>query len=153
MRFTRALEEQIVEAITTNPEDHIVLPSEMYRPDGLILIHRDNLSYAIHRYLYGKLVRPLKRGEYLLPRCKVRGCINPLEPHRKLSNSPHPGQAANRTCPNGHEYTRENTLPASERNRCRQCKQERLARRRVKDAERRAALKQQLDRRHASWQD
>lgn len=126
MRFTREMEQEIILALRNDNDTCIVLPDEAYRDDGNILIHRDNISQFLHRYLYRKLIDPkLGRSRFLLQTCTTPGCMNPY--HR--NKSPQPGRLRQAThCPNNHEYTPENTLPEG-RDRCRTCRDARRARR------------------------
>jgi hypothetical protein len=141
MRYSEKTEEFILYQVLNHPDSHVRLPKEMYRTDGKVMTYRDNRQQMVHRRLW-ELVhqRPLARRMYLLKKCGVERCINPL--HYEVSATPHAGQQLD-TCPNGHRYTAENTLPRGSRDRCKKCKEDRLARRRKKDRARRAEERKQ----------
>lgn len=128
MRFPAELEQQIYDVLKDDADACIVLPDEAYRDDGNILIHRDNMSQFLHRYLYRKLVDPkLGRNKFLPQTCETPGCTSPF--HREESNrAPRLRKATH--CPNGHEYTPENTLTEGH-DRCLTCKIERRKRRQL----------------------
>ncbi len=90
--------------------------------------------YAMaHRYSYERFVGPIPKGLDIDHLCRVIACVNPahLEPvtHREnllRGNTVAAAHAAVTHCPQGHEYTPENTYvsPQGERN-CRACGRER----------------------------
>lgn len=127
MRFTQRLEVEVLTALVENPDACITFPEKAYRTDGAILIHRQNRSFRLHRYLALQLGLDVPRNIYMHPGCKTPRCVNPF--HRELSKRSSVGRNATK-CINGHPYTRTNTL-ASGRYRCRQCRDERNARRRT----------------------
>jgi HNH endonuclease len=84
-----------------------------------------------HRWIYSELVGPIPPGLEMDHLCRTRNCVNPehLEPvtHREniLRGVSPPALHARKThCPQGHEYTAENTLVSSPRGVrvCRTCK-------------------------------
>jgi hypothetical protein len=87
----------------------------------------NKMVYA-HRYAYELLVSPIPEGFEIDHLCRVRHCINPahleavppiINNHRSLGN------ASKTHCPQGHEYTPENTYipPRGHRKRaCRACR-------------------------------
>lgn len=110
MRFTRQREEEVRARILENPKRCITFPELAYREDGSILIHRDGLSQFLHRYLYKEMVGPVAKGQFLLKICATDGCVNPTEGHRLISTRPTLSTTTRATeCPNGHQYTKENT--------------------------------------------
>lgn len=126
MRFPVELEQQIYDVLKDDADACIVLPDEAYRDDGNILIHRDNMSQFLHRYLYRRLVDDkLGRNRFLAQTCETPGCASPF--HREESNRP-PRLRLATHCPNGHEYTEANTLPEGH-DRCLTCKMARRERR------------------------
>ena len=124
MRFTKQLEAEIRATLTHNRWVCVTFPADMYRADMQIVVHRDNLSMLMHRYLYTKLIGSLSRQQYLLATCKTPGCMNPF--HREVAKRP-TGSAVRTHCPNGHAYTPENVLPPGRRVRCRICYTARIA--------------------------
>jgi hypothetical protein len=143
MRFTKAREADLINEIAEAPDRCVVLPREVYREDGNILIFRDGLAQFLHRYLYEQMVGPLPRGRFLVRTCGTVGCQNPFATHREVTDTsrekrgvkPRPttgGPAApeiNRSkthCPQNHEYTEENTYTWTgkdgyTRRKCRAC--------------------------------
>jgi hypothetical protein len=85
-------------------------------------------SVRAHRWAYEHLVGPIPDGLQLDHLCRNRGCVNPdhLEPVT-LGENVRRGAAgahlrARTHCPQGHEYTPENTyVRAGNRRRCREC--------------------------------
>jgi hypothetical protein len=143
LRFTQARENEIVQMIKDDPTAHIRLPEQMYRPDGSVMIYRDNRQQTVHRHLWEVLNgRLLGRREYLLQVCGVDRCVNPTETHRRLSTSPHPG-VLNSYCPNGHAYTPDNIMPPGSKFKCRKCAEARKQRRRKYDRDRRKAKREE----------
>jgi len=123
--LTPAIEEQIVAALAADQSVHITLPPSAYRADGSILVHRDNLyGVRAQRHLYRRLIGPLPREVFLRRICDDELCINPYHYVPRRSSRPRPDH-----CPNGHEYTAENTLTDG-RYRCRTCFERLVARRR-----------------------
>lgn len=120
MRFTQQLEAEVLEALARAPDMHLRFQPEDYRPDGTIMVYRDNLAETLHRRLYKEVVGDIPRGMYLKKSCTVTRCVNPH--HYRLEKA---SRARHATCPNGHPYTPENTLPTG-RLRCRTCRDERL---------------------------
>lgn len=77
----------------------------------------------VHRVAYQHLVGPVPEGLQLDHLCRNRGCFNPehLEPVTAQENILR--SVAHIThCPQGHEYTTENTGRTGNRRYCRECK-------------------------------
>lgn len=125
MRFSRSLEAEVIASIEKDQDICVVFPKAMYKADGSIPVHRDNISMLMHRYLYLILLGELDRKLFLLPNCPTEGCMNPF--HRRLATMPY-GTRSRKACPNGHPYTDDNSLQG--RDRCKICRDARLARRR-----------------------
>lgn len=105
----------------------------------------DGRLYLAHRYAYGLLVGPIPDGTELDHLCRTRRCVNPdhLDPVTQVVNNRRSfswaGQNHRKThCPQGHEYTPENTyLSRTNERHCRTCDRERTR-------ERRAAAKKEV---------
>ncbi len=89
----------------------------------------DRAVYA-HRMAYELMVGPIPEGLHLDHLCRVTNCVNPehLEPVTCRENnlrgiSPAAVNAAKTHCPQGHQYSAENTYenPNSGRRLCRAC--------------------------------
>lgn len=85
---------------------------------------------AAHRVAYEIYVGPIASGLQVDHLCRVRRCVNPdhLEPVSAQENvrrglGPAGINAAKTHCPQGHEYTEENTYrnPSTNRRMCRVC--------------------------------
>lgn len=86
---------------------------------------------AAHRFSYELYVGPVPEGLHIDHLCRVRNCVNPdhLEPvtpaenARRSSICPSTINSAKTHCPQGHEYTPENTYrkPGSGYRECREC--------------------------------
>lgn len=81
-----------------------------------------------HRFGYESLVGPVPEGLELDHLCRVRACVNPshLEPVTHQENvirgvSPAAIGATRTHCPQGHEYSPENTNVRRRRRECRIC--------------------------------
>lgn len=128
MRITREMELAVLETIIENPSACITFPKAMYRADGSIVITRDNLSYRLHRYLEYRLTGvEIDQRSYRLPGCDTTGCQNP---HHRIESTGPTLRRVTTHCTNGHDYTPENTLVGG-RDRCKTCRDARLARRRT----------------------
>ena len=99
---------------------------------GIVRIAKKN-RYA-HRHIYELLVGPIAVGLDLDHLCRVRNCVNPahLEPVSRRENLLRGETISKRNadvthCPQGHEYTPENTYVRRRKNRsgeirfCRAC--------------------------------
>ena len=76
-----------------------------------------------HRISYELYVGPIPEGLQIDHLCRVRACCNPLhlEPVTSAENNRR-GEPANRThCPQGHEYSEENTYIYENTRNCRVC--------------------------------
>lgn len=124
MRFTKQLEAEVMSTLEDNYRVCVVFPEEMYRSDNQIIIHRDNMSMLLHRYLYQHLIGPLTRQQYLLGTCKTPGCMNPY--HREIASRPQ-GNRVRTKCPNGHPYSPDNLLAQGRIVRCRTCYAQRIS--------------------------
>lgn len=94
-----------------------------------------------HRWVYEQIVGPIPDGLELDHLCRVRACVNPdhLEPVTHAENvrrSPS-ANAAKERCPQGHDYSDENTYEWRGRRQCRTCSREH--KRRYKERTRAAA--------------
>ena len=99
-------------------------------------------SVLAHRWAYERFIGPIPEGLELDHLCRVRHCVNPyhLEPVTTRENMMRGDtfQSANARkthCPQGHEYTPENTMwitnkPGYKGRRCRICNRERGRKRR-----------------------
>lgn len=123
MRFPQSLERDVIRSLVDYPNDCITFPERVYR-NGTITVYRDGLAWRLPRYLYERMTG-LPAPRYLLRVCSTPGCQN--FHHYTASNRPY---LVRKTCPNGHRYTKRNTLPPTTRDRCRRCRDERNARRR-----------------------
>jgi hypothetical protein len=121
--YSKKLEADVLTALARAPDAHLRFQPDDYRPDGTIIVYRDNLSETLHRRLYRQVIGPVPSGLYLKKFCNTDRCLNPH--HYRLEKASRPPRA---TCPNGHPYTKANLLEG--RNKCRTCKENRLAKRR-----------------------
>ncbi len=83
-----------------------------------------------HRIVYSLLVGPVPVGLDLDHLCRVRHCVNPehLEPVTRQENLLRGARCCITHCPQGHEYTPENTRRDRDgRRRCRECNRIRCA--------------------------
>ena len=143
MRFPLSLEHQILDAIRSDNEYHIVVP--VVRSDQRVIITRKNRSQFLHRWLFQQLVGRLSDKQYLVKKCDIDGCQNPY--HWTVASNSRNVVATPRTprggitaaeinraktaCPHGHLYTKANTyMHIDKRGRkhrtCRTCKLDRL---------------------------
>lgn len=105
--------------------------------------HKSKVVRA-HRWSYEYYVAPIPHGYQLDHLCKVHACVNPrhLEPVTNLENSRRGNvgmktgamQVSKTHCPQGHEYTTENTYVRPDRRSrdCRMCRTEAARRYRKK---------------------
>jgi len=118
MILTPELEQQIVEAIQTDPADELILPDWAYGKDGRVVVLVDGLPIDLHRHLYNLLIRPLGFHERLwqTPNGDRRN-VNPwiMEVRQVGTGSP-------RThCGKGHAYEGNEAPPNSRGYRCLTC--------------------------------
>lgn len=88
----------------------------------------------VHRAAYEVLVGPVPEGLELDHLCRVRHCYNPshLEPVTRLENMRRTMKNGPDHCPQGHEYTPENSYVHARGDRqCRACNRDRARRRSV----------------------
>lgn len=92
---------------------------------------------AAHRFAYESHIGPFPAGAVTDHRCRVRCCVNPwhLEPVTNTENvlrgiGPTAANAKKTHCPQGHEYTEENTTRKRLGRHCRACN--RAYKRRIK---------------------
>lgn len=98
--------------------------------DGYGRFNRDSNHYMAHRFIYVKLIGPIKEGFVLDHLCRNRSCVNPIHLRQVTSYvnltqnslSP-PAINLNKThCLRGHEFTEDNTYKQRGKNRlCRIC--------------------------------
>lgn len=91
-----------------------------------------------HRVAYGLAVGPIPDGLTIDHLCRVRNCVNPahLEPVTQRENTLRGEGVAARNarkthCPQGHEYTLENTCVSRGLRHCRTCNRDRTRERRA----------------------
>lgn len=86
----------------------------------------DHKVYKAHRVSYEAFVGPIPTGLQLDHLCRVRKCVNPehLEPVTPLENTHRGvGHGSETECPQGHEYSPENTyVTTANRRHCRTCR-------------------------------
>lgn len=119
MRYSRALERELLTEIARSPEAHLVLgprttpvfgTGPYRRKDGAIVVYRDGASERLHRRLY-RLVRfPGLGNTKLSPACLLWGCLNPW-------HYTDTGVTSATFCPNGHDL-RATMLPDGVCGRC-----------------------------------
>lgn len=103
----------------------------------------DRQGILVHRWAYEDLIGPIPSGLVLDHLCRVRNCVNPdhLEPVTLAENirrgTQGDFQKAKTHCPQGHEYTPENTNIKRGQRHCRECgrrdSRERQRRRRARE--------------------
>lgn len=126
------LPERIAEKINPEPNSGCWLwgASLDRKGYGQIMLHRNDLRRA-HRVVYEAFKGPVPAGLDLDHLCRVRSCVNPdhLEPVTRAVNlnrgiKNRAALHAKTHCPNGHEYTADNTRwyhPPSKKYAHRQC--------------------------------
>ncbi len=148
MRFGPDVEARVLGQLAEHPDAHLTFPDDAYTEQGRVLINRDNRTMSLHRWLHhattGEVLDPKL---YLLRTCDEPGCQNPRhhttshaprlpDPDLFWHGPPRPTRAeilsARTHCPQGHEYTRENTYTHTQRDGyrrrfCRACRRERAA--------------------------
>lgn len=100
---------------------------------GLFGLTKSKMSLA-HRFAYQDLVGPIPEGLVIDHLCRVRNCVNPahMEVVTQIENVRRGNAGKNHSekthCPQGHEYTPENTYETPSRKGgrlCRRCRRER----------------------------
>jgi hypothetical protein len=117
MRFPRELEIQVLDAIEEDPSRCYSLDPQYYRADGRVIVHRNNRSQLLHRWLYQQIIGTIPRGTFLLRGCETPTCVNPhhyernRQPYRARVVERQVGEAngKKKACPSGHRYTKSNT--------------------------------------------
>ncbi len=96
---------------------------------GYARLRVDGRSVDVHRWAYGLFVGPIPDGLQLDHLCRVRHCVRPshLEPVTQVENMRRGRGIGVRNslkthCPQGHEYTPDNTLNEGGARRCRICR-------------------------------
>lgn len=83
--------------------------------DDYAVVYANRKRYRLHRVVYENLVGEIPKGLELDHLCRVKRCINPahLEPVTHQINVERGNSGKNNSakthCPEGHEYTTENT--------------------------------------------
>jgi len=105
-------------------------------PGGYGMVKVDGRGQLVHRLVWTGLVGAIPEGLVIDHLCRVVACVNPdhLEPVTHTENvrrgaAPHIAgvRNANKThCPQGHEYSEENTFTDAGSRRCRTCVRARL---------------------------
>lgn len=110
------IEQQIIGAITADPEAAVVLPDHAYNKEGRVIVLVDGLPIDLHRHLYEKLIGPLGQHQRMHQKSTVTGNVNP---HLFTVVD---GMKSPRTqCVNGHDYEGNEMPPNSRGYRCRTC--------------------------------
>jgi hypothetical protein len=94
---------------------------------GYGLVHFEGRVQSVHRLSYEALVGPIPAGLQLDHLCRNRACYNPahLEPVTNRENKRR-GTALVTSCPQGHEYSEENTYVHNSHRFCRTCSRNRV---------------------------
>jgi len=122
MSVPPAREKELIEAITADPSQCIVLAKDEYRrDDGAVVVYRANLQEHLHRRLYRLLIDPRLQRKYLHRQCESWGCLNPW--HYSVA-AEHAGSRTH--CPHGHLYLPGNLTPTGH---CKACYEKRVAKR------------------------
>lgn len=90
---------------------------------GQFNIGKPQMAYS-HRYSYELVHGSIPEGFHVHHRCENKLCVNP-EHLEALSAKEHRQTHRPTHCPQGHEYTPENTLWDAGHRRCRECKRQR----------------------------
>ena len=109
------------------------LSKDGYGRFGVRVTSQRYMPTNAHRVAYELFVGPIPEGMHLDHLCGVRNCVRPdhLEPVTPLVNVLR-SEPPNRThCPQGHEYTPENTRRVNGKRHCRACGYADLKRRRA----------------------
>ena len=95
--------------------------------DGYAQAFVNKKGVALHREVYSRLVEEIPTGLEIDHLCRVRNCLNPehMEPVTHAENMRRYSETKTH-CPQGHEYTQENTILDKRKNgrvgkRCRTC--------------------------------
>ena len=96
------------------------------RVDGYTQVQMSGQKWLVHRLTYTLLVGEIPVGLQIDHLCRIPRCVNPahLEAVTPLVNTRRShGNNAKTHCPQGHEYTPENTLHSKDRlhRQCRTC--------------------------------
>ena len=96
-------------------------------PRGYGYIHVNRIRKYAHRVSYELFVGPIPEGLHIDHLCNNVECVNPKHLEAVTNKENHRRQVLQIThCPQGHEYTKENTYVSKKGNRkCRWCDRER----------------------------
>jgi len=117
-------EDWLVNALMEDPDMHVRVGPQFYRPDGTVMVNRRNLQHRLVRELYRRMIGVIGSREYLHQECTVEGCQNPW--HYRVDKAAIPNPPA---CRHGHEYTPDNIHEGQYK--CQRCWDALLARRRA----------------------
>lgn len=116
----------LIEAGDGGPKDECWRYPGGITPQGYGLVWIDTKQVLVHRYSYEFHIGPIPAGLTIDHLCRVRACWNPhhMEPVTRGDNVRR-AKALITHCPQGHEYTPENTYnyPGRGGRHCKQCTQ------------------------------